>query len=660
MCSLPQKTKLIAMPSPQQRKDLPNLAQLDEDEALRTILEGTAIEMGPRFFAALVENLAKALHTHGAWVTEYLEDSRRLRALAFWMGGEWVQDYEKAIGGTPCEAVVTHARLVHYPDKVLELFPDDEDITTIGAVSYLGVPLLGLDGKVLGHLAVLDRRPMPESPRSLALFHIFAARAAAELQRLRAEGEVRAREEKLGRLFDSAMDAILELDRNLVVKHANRATEKVFHCSCDELTGKSFSHFLPEDVSTKLGRLIQELDSRPVGQQYLWIPGGFKAVCRGGREFLAEATLSRFEVQREPFYTLILRNVNERLEAERRIHALTAEAEYLKEEIKALHNFEEILGKSPSLLRVLNAVHQVAETDATVLILGETGTGKELIARAIHAASRRRAKPFVKVNCATLPATLIESELFGHEKGAFTGATLRRDGRFALADGGTIFLDEIGELPIDLQSKLLRVLQEGEFEMLGSSVTRRADVRVLAATNRDLRQAAQDGRFREDLFYRLNVFPIELPPLRERCDDIPVLAWAFARKFAQKMGRTLHPLSAENVGRLKAYRWPGNVRELENVIERAVITARDGCLDLELALPESTCPAASGFQARGEEPSGFRTAHEMEALERSNLILALESARWRVAGENGAAHRLGINPSTLTSRMKALRIQRPR
>ena len=192
-----------------------------------------------------------------------------------------------------------------------------------------------------------------------------------------------------------------------------------------------------------------------------------------------------------------------------------------------------------------------------------------------------------------MPATLIESELFGHEKGAFTGATLRREGRFALADGGTIFLDEIGELPIDLQSKLLRVLQEGEFEMLGSSLTRKANVRVLAATNRDLRQAAQDGRFREDLFYRLNVFPIELPPLRERCDDIPMLAWAFARKFAQKMGRALHPLSAENVGRLKAYRWPGNVRELENVMERAVITARDGCLDLELALPESTHAAAS-------------------------------------------------------------------
>jgi len=196
--------------------------------------------------------------------------------------------------------------------------------------------------------------------------------------------------------------------------------------------------------------------------------------------------------------------------------------------------------------------------------------------------------------------------------------------------------------------------------MLGSSLTRKANVRVLAATNRDLRQTAQDGRFREDLFYRLNVFPIELPPLRDRCDDIPMLAWAFARKFAQKMGRALRPLSVECVGRLKDYRWPGNVRELENVMERAVITARDGCVDLELALPESTHATASGLPVRCDEPFSFRTAQEMEALERSNLILALEAFNWRVAGENGAANRLGMNPSTLTSRMKALGIQRPR
>lgn len=231
---------------------------------------------------------------------------------------------------------------------------------------------------------------------------------------------------------------------------------------------------------------------------------------------------------RQTFYTLILRNVRDRLEAERKIHALTNEAAYLREELRALRHFDAILGRSEPILRVLHDIQQVAETDATVLILGETGTGKELIARAIHHTGRRRDRPFIKVNCAAIPAALIESEFFGHERGAFTGATAKRDGRFTLADGGTIFLDETGELPLDLQAKLLRVLQEGEFEPVGSSQTRKVNVRVVAATNRDLQRAAQEGTFREDLYYRLNVFPIHVPPLRDRREDIPLLAAAFA------------------------------------------------------------------------------------------------------------------------------------
>ena len=241
---------------------------------------------------------------------------------------------------------------------------------------------------------------------------------------------------------------------------------------------------------------------------------------------------------------------------------------------------------------------EVAATDATVLILGETGTGKEVIARSIHRTSRRHNKPLIKVNCAAIPATLIESELFGHEAGAFTGATKKRDGRFAMAHGGTIFLDEVGELPLDLQSKLLRVLQEGEFEPVGSSQTRKVDVRVLAATNRDLQRAIGEGKFREDLYYRLNVFPIELPPLRERRGDIGALAAAFAEKFAKSMGRSIEPLSADCIRRLEAYRWPGNVRELQNIIERAVITARDGKLNLDRALPESVGVIAAAVGRR--------------------------------------------------------------
>ena len=636
------------------------LGGLDEETALRTILEGTATETGERFFAALVTNLSRALNTHGAWVTEYLEPSRRLRALAFWMDGQWVRDYEIDIRGTPCETVIDNARLVHFPDNLFALYPDAPDIKRTGAVSYLGVPLMDVTGKILGHMAVIDRRPIPEEPRVHAIFRIFAARAAAELQRLRAESGVREREEKLGRLVDSAMDAIIELDHDLRVTRMNPAAEKVFMCEAGRVLGQNFSRFLTEDGHRKLTGLVRELDARPEGQRFLWIPGGLSALCPGGNEFPAEATLSRFEIDRLTFYALILRNVNERLQAEQKIRALTVEAEYLKEELKTLNNFGDIIGNSQPLLRVLQDVAQVAGTDASVLILGETGTGKEVIARAIHGASRRRNNPFIKVNCAAIPATLIESELFGHEPGAFTGATKKRDGRFTVADGGTIFLDEIGELPVDLQVKLLRVLQEGEFEPVGSSHTRTVNVRVIAATNRDLQQAIRDGRFRDDLYYRLNVFPIQVPPLRQRGEDIALLAEAFAERFAQRMGRSIEPLSRASIQRLQAYSWPGNVRELQNVIERAVITAENGRLNLDRALPEGEKRVETPVSDPVEGGPGIRTAQELEELERANLIRALEASAWRVSGDNGAARLLGMNASTLTSRMKALGITRPR
>src|SRR5687768_11092682 len=554
--------------------DRPPLYNVDVDAALRTILEGTATETGEQFFKALVKNLAAALGTHGAWVTEYFPESRRLKALAFWMGEQWLDGWEMIVDGTPCERVIDQRCLIHIPDNLLNIYWDDPDVNAVGAASYMGMPLLDLDGKILGHLAVLDKRPMPPEPRTQTLFQIFAARAAAELRRLRAEAQVREREQKLGRLVGGAMDAIVELDQHLAVTQMNPAAEKVFGCGAGEASGRTFTNFLAPDSREKLARLIIEIDTRPDGQRFFWIPGGLMATARQGETFQAEATLSRFDVERQPFYTLILRNVNERLEAEHKIRSLTVEAEYLREEISALVGADEIIGRSEPLRRVLADVNQVAATGATVLILGETGTGKELIARVVHLASRRREKPLIKVNCAAIPATLRSEEFFGHEHGAFTGATKRRDGRFALAHGGTIFLDEVGELPLDLQSKLLRVLQEGEFEPVGSSQTRKVDVRVIAATNRDLERSVREGKFREDLYYRLNVFPIQLPALRERRADIAILATAFAQKFAQRLGRTLEPLSEDCLKRLQAYNWPGNVRELQNIIERAVITSR--------------------------------------------------------------------------------------
>ena len=340
---------------------------------------------------------------------------------------------------------------------------------------------------------------------------------------------------------------------------------------------------------------------------------------------------------------------------------LQAENDYFKEEIKSEHNFNEIIGESESLGRVLNDVQEVAPTDTTVLILGETGTGKEVIARALHTVSDRNKKPFIKVNCAAIPVDLVESEFFGHEKGSFTGATSKRDGRFTLADSGTIFLDEIGELPLDLQSKLLRVLQEGEFDPVGSSQTKKVDVRVIAATNRDLQERVQQGKFREDLFYRLCVFPIEIPPLRDRGEDVILLASFFAQQCSQKIRKKITPLSESMTNRLLNYDWPGNIRELQNVLERAVITAHDGYLNLDRALPET---ASIGVKKnlkdeKDSQRSKVLTIQDLYEIECENIILALNYSDWKVAGETGAAALLQMKSTTLSSRIKAMGITRP-
>ena len=630
----------------------------DEQAALRMILEGTASETGERFFMALVENLARALGTHGAWVTEYLPQTRALRALAFRLGDQWVQNFEQAIDGTPCRVVIDERRLVHYADRVFELFPEERDPRRRGAVSYMGVPLTDLDGTILGHLAVMDHRVMPARRESVTIFEIFAGRAAAELRRLRAERAVRAREAQLAGLIDSALDTILQLDGDLGVVGMNPAALRTFGSLSGDGKASDLAGLVGAEDAARLGTLARELVARPAGERSLWIPGGLTGKTADGATFPAEGTLSLFELEGRHHFTLIVRNVNERLEAERRIRSLTDETEYLREELRDLGRAGQISGHSERLAQVLRDLHEVAPTNTTVLILGETGTGKELFARALHAASGRRDKPLVKVNCAAIPPTLIESEFFGHEKGAFTGATGKRDGRFTLADGGTIFLDEVGELPIDLQSKLLRVLQEGEFEPVGSSRTRRVDVRVVAATNRDLFRSVSEGKFREDLYYRLSVFPITLPALRERGDDVVLLAEEFARQFAGRMGRRVEPLSPAMAARLKAYAWPGNVRELQNVIERAIITARDGRLNLDRALPATSVAEPGEREAGPGGAGGLLTADDLARIERDNLRQALERSAWKVAGDAGAARLLGMAPSTLTSRMKALGLRR--
>ena len=333
-------------------------------------------------------------------------------------------------------------------------------------------------------------------------------------------------------------------------------------------------------------------------------------------------------------------------EVEQLKNRLEAENTYLQDEIKLEHNFEEIISQSARFKKVLGQVEQVAPTDATVLILGESGTGKELLARAIHNISGRKNRPLVKVNCAALPVNLIESELFGHEKGAFTGAVAKKIGRFELADGGTLFLDEVGEIPLELQPKLLRALQEGEIERVGGSSTIKVDVRIIAATNRNLEQEVDDGHFRADLFYRLHVFPIQSIPLRERKEDIGLLVRHFATKFSTKIGRRVDVIPKRVVNALQSYSWPGNIRELENVIERAVILSPTKKLELGDWIPQKRTK---------NQKMEFQT---LEDFEREYILKVLNETTWRVSGQKGAAMVLGMKPTTLESRMKKLGIKR--
>ena len=338
---------------------------------------------------------------------------------------------------------------------------------------------------------------------------------------------------------------------------------------------------------------------------------------------------------------------------------LELERDYLREEVNVALHFGRIVGKSPALNHMLAQVKAVAETPANVLVLGESGVGKELVARAIHTQSPRAEAPLVKVNCASIPKELFESEFFGHVKGAFTGAHRDRVGRFQLADKGTIFLDEVGEIPLELQGKLLRVLQESEFERVGDDITRSVDVRIIAATNRSLEELVVGGKFREDLFYRLSVFPIEVPPLRKRTEDVIQLAQHFLENTCTDFGRKPLKLTRGQAASLLAYDWPGNVRELKNVIERAVILSKGNTLRLDLSLPENSAnPGAAEIGAPGKE-ANVLTENQMRSLQKQNFIAALKQSNWRVSGKGGAAELLGVRPTTLTDRIKSLGIRKP-
>ena len=435
----------------------------------------------------------------------------------------------------------------------------------------------------------------------------------------------------------------------------NKRHDEITEYSADDYVNMVPTDFFDEDEHQKVTAAVEKTFAE--GE----VTVEATLVTKSGKKIPHVYTAVRTKMGDKPVLMGFAIDITERKKAEKQLrdaltevealrNQLEADCTYLGEEIKLMHDYGNIIGESEVFKYVLFSLEQIAPTDTTVLILGESGTGKELIARALHSRSSRKERPLIKVDCAGLPANLIESELFGHEKGAFTGAVERRIGRFELADGATIFLDEIGELPLVLQQKLLRVLQDGEFERLGSSQVRNTDVRVIAATNRNLKNDVSKGRFRDDLWYRLNVFPLSIPPLRERAEDIPLLVNWTIQRLQRRLGKHIKTVPSSVMDDLKAYPWPGNVRELENVIERAVIVTPGNMLQL-------AAPLESPTSTSGNPPDApIKTLSE---LEKDYILQVLRKTNWNISGKGGAAELLGLNSSTLRGRMRKHDIRRP-
>lgn len=523
-----------------------------------------------------------------------------------------------------------------------EATKDMETWRHFGIKSALAFPLWVGGGAVFGVLsfdATSRERDWPE-PLQKRL-RLIAQVFANALDRKRAEQKLRNSEARLRLAANSANAGLWTLEPETGQIWATEKTYELFGLAPTE--GMNLDTFLSlvhaedrERVRQVIQEAMQSGDESAVEYRIHRPDGGARWIAaRGRRQAGSDGEPDRLmgvsiDITESKRVELELAQLRERLQAE---------SDYLKEEIQVRGRFDEIVGQSQELRRVFERIEQVARTDSMVLIAGETGTGKELVARAIHSLSRRKQRLMVKVDCSSLPASLIESELFGREKGAYTGALTKQIGRFELASGSTLFLDEIGELPLELQTKLLRVLQDGQFERLGSPKTISIDVRVIAATNRDLAERVKEGSFRQDLYYRLNVFPIHLPPLRERAEDIPLLTWAFVREFERKMGKKIESIPRRSIERLLRYPWPGNVRELRNTVEQALILTSGSQLNIQMPeLRDTTIlPTLKGAEHR-------------------HILAVLEKTSWRVKGPGGAAELLGMRPTTLYTTMQRLGI----
>lgn len=631
---------------------------LPDDAALRAIAEGVEAETGDRFFTSLARNLAGALSVQYAFVTRLSDDGTRFKTLALWERDHFGKNVELPLTGTPCESVL-HGEVAHYPTELCARFPDDGLIATWGAQSYCGVPVLDERGRVFGHVAIIDDKPMPDGPRGIAVMRIFAARVQAEVERLRINAALRETNEQLAEsqerfrdLFDEAPIAYLIQSIDTRIVRANRTAMKILGVKPEEITGMLGTSFFP-DTPEAQRRLREAL---PLMERGTDTDG---VVLELRRRDDGKPLWVRWWATLEPVsnYTRsMFIDITDRVLIEQEKIRLEAQNAYLLGEIRSEQNFGDIIGPSSGMRKVMQQIRLVAPTDATVLITGESGTGKELVARAIHEHSARNGRPLVKLNCSAVPESLFESEFFGHVRGAFTGALKDKPGRFELADGGTLFLDEIGEVPLAMQAKLLRVLQEQELERIGDTRTRKVNVRVIAATNRDLTREVDEGRFREDLFYRLRVFPIEVPPLRERPEDIAPLVAHFTRQSAERMNRPEPRIAEEALRQLTSYDWPGNVRQLQNVIERSIILWQGGPLTFDL--PVSRAIESPNSKVLPSAKPVLLTRAELKRQEREAIEAALKQANGKISGPRGAAELLNMKPTTLTSRISALGINR--
>ncbi len=650
------------------------------------------------------------LHAPVAYIS-LLDDRRQFFKSAVGLAPPLAAARETPLSHSFCRHTVQTREPVIVADARIDpTFRENPAVAEHGVVAYAGIPLITSEGHAMGAFCVVEHAPRQWKEEEVGILRALASAAVSEIElrgmanALRSAGtdlealvesrtaQLRAAQERQRVLLEVNNAVVSCRDRDSLFRAAASALARVipfdraalilYHRARDMFSVLGAADALAAPVpalnpdwaraGSRSGWVLDHgiplvtrdlRDPPPFVEHALMEKAGLLSVVsvpmsvRGefiGTLNVASCTIGRYGEEDASLLHVIADQMAfaiENMIAYEEIASLKSRLEeenlYLQEEVRAEAAFGDVIGESRGMLAVLAGVRKVAGTDSTVLVTGETGTGKELIVRAIHDLSRRKAKILVKVNCAALPAGVIESELFGHERGAFTGALTRKAGRFELAHGGTLFLDEVGDLPLELQAKLLRVLQEGEFERVGGTQTHKVDVRLVAATNRDLAQAVTEGKFRADLFYRLNVFPLHVPPLRDRSDDIPRLVRHFVMLHAAKTGKRIGIPGDEVLARLQAYSWPGNVRELQNVVERAVILASKGRLEVGDLTPS---------KGPGDVPGRKRS---LEDVEREHVLAVLEETHWRVSGERGAAKILGLKRTTLEARMRKLGIARP-